>query len=76
MASVVTKINMPLEYYNKIGKKFAELNQKFPGNNQFDFEKYKYIKNYGKLLFHLQAVEIGARKSIEAPEYYSDPTKR
>lgn len=76
MASIVTKINIPLEYYNKIERKFAELNKKFPSNNQFDFEKYKYIKNYGKLLFHLHAVEMGARKSIEAPEYYSDPTKR
>lgn len=40
MASIVTKINMPLEYYNKIERKFAELNKKFPDNDQFDFDKY------------------------------------
>jgi len=42
-----------------------------PDEEKLDFEKYKYCSSYGKLLWHLCAIKIGAFRSLKDPEFYN-----
>lgn len=66
----VIKINMPLEKWIEVQKKFETVNKKIPSAN-LDFEKYKFCKRWGLLICHLVAVEIGARSELLDPEEYN-----
>ena len=64
------KINMPFPKWCEVQKEFEEVNKALPDGQKLDFEKYKYCSSYGKLLWHLYAIKIGAFKSLKDPEFY------
>ncbi len=66
-----TKINMPFAKWCEVQKQFEEINKMLPDEEKLDFEKYKYCSSYGKLLWHLCAIKIGAFKSLKDPKFYN-----
>ena len=65
------KINMPFQKWCEVQKEFEEVNKILPDGEKLDFEKYKYCSSYGKLLWHLCAIKIGAFRSLKDPEFYN-----
>ena len=66
-----TKINMPFAKWCEVQKQFEEVNKILTDEEKLDFEKYKYCSSYGKLLWHLYAIKIGAFRSLKDPEFYN-----
>ena len=66
-----TKINMPFAKWCEVQKQFEEVNKILSDEEKLDFEKYKYCSSYGKLLWHLCAIKIGAFKSLKDPKFYN-----
>ena len=66
-----TKINMPFAKWCEVQKQFEEVNKILPDEEKLDFEKYKYCSSYGKLLWDLCAIKIGAFKRLKDPEFYN-----
>lgn len=60
----ILKIEMPLEWWARINKKCKELN--------IDPEKYKEVKNYGKLYFDLQRHQNNKKFPIPEPQNYHE----
>ena len=65
------KINMPFDKWIMVQNAFEKLNSKLPDNEKLDFEKYKYCTNYGRLIWDLNGIEIGALKTLKSPEFYT-----
>lgn len=65
------KINMPFTKWCEVQKEFEEVNKILADKEKLDFEKYKYCSSYGKLLWHLHGIKIGAFKSLKEPEFYN-----
>ena len=65
-----TKINMPFTKWCEVQKQFEEVNKILPDGQKLDFEKYKYCSCYGKLLWHLCAIKMGAFRNLKEPEFY------
>ena len=66
-----TKINMPFAKWCEVQKQFEEVNKILSDEEKLDFEKYKYCSSYGKLLWHLCDIKIGAFRSLKDPEFYN-----
>lgn len=64
------KMIMPLTKWQEICKKCNDLKEMKEDFN-INIEDYIECKNYGQLMFHLSAIELGARENLEAPEYYN-----
>lgn len=67
--AITHKMIMPLTKWQEICKKCNDLRE-IKKDFKVDIEKYMACRNYGQLMFHLTAIEIGAREELEAPEYY------
>lgn len=67
--SVTLKINMPLTAWNEINKKVNYI-KKYREDFNVNIEEYAGCERFGKLIFDLNAIEIGAKEKLEAPEYY------
>lgn len=58
----ILKLNMPLEWWNRIYEKCRELN--------LDHEQYLKTKNYGKLYFDLQRHQLDRKFPVPDPKNY------
>ena len=67
--SITLKINMPLTAWNEINRKVNCI-KSTKKDFEINVDDYRECDRYGKLLFDLNAVEIGAKTNIEKPEYY------